>query len=110
MDAARYFIERGFDLHFNDGYDMTYSKFVHKTMILVFARKYCFEVFVIGFTNVGRWEVISASDNFDMAARDAIRRYNKWIFDHHLKRCVLLDEYTIEPIKTSEDLPIAADD
>lgn len=110
MDAARYFFERGFAIHCNDGYNMTYSKFVHQTTILVFVRKYCFEVFVIGFTNIGRWEVISASDNFDMAARDAIRRYNKGIFDHHLKRCVLLNEDTIEPIKTSEGLMIAADD
>lgn len=110
MEDARYFFERGFDIHFNDGYDMTYSKFVHQTMILVFARKHFYEVLVVGFTNTGRAEFRSLDNDFERATRETIRRYNKGIFDHYLKRCVLLDEDTIEPIKTSEGLLIAADD
>lgn len=110
MDAARYFFERGFAIHFNDGYNMTYSKFIHQTMILVFVRKHFYEVLVVGFTNTGRAEFMSLDDDFARATRETIKRYNKGIFDHHLKRCVLLDEDTIEPMKTSDGLLIAADD
>lgn len=112
MDAVRYLLERGFKIQPNKGEEtMCFSKLVHQTMMLIwFFDTNVVKILFVGFTRWGAVEFYRYGIDIKQTMQEMIEIYNKSVIGSNLTRCVILNENTIEPMKTSDGLPIMADD
>ena len=110
MDAVRYLLEHGFKINKNKHGDMHFSKWINQTLVMAFLFEYSARALVVGFARLGMVEFCKTGNDIVACMNDAIRTYNKCVIGNNLARCVLLNEDTIEPMKTSDGLPIMADD
>lgn len=110
MDAVRYLLERGFKINQNKHCDMHFSKWINQTLVMAFLFEYSARAIVVGFARHGMVEFCKTGNDIVACMNDAIRTYNKCVIGNNLTRCVLLNEDTIEPMRTSYGLPIMADD